>query len=55
MNSKHNKSQVSDNHSNDDNHRLSKQRENKVSANYMMVNSSHTGTQRELSWQWLSS
>ena len=55
MNNKHNKSQVSDNHSNDDNHRLSKQRENKVWANYMMVNSSHTGTQRELSWQWLSS
>lgn len=29
-NNKHNKSQVSDNHSNDDNHQPSKQRENKV-------------------------
>lgn len=37
-NNKHNKSQVSDNHSNDDNHQASKQRENKVWTNYMLVN-----------------
>lgn len=37
-NNKHNKSQVSDNHSNDDNHQPSKQRENKVWTNYMLVN-----------------
>lgn len=42
MNNKHNKSQVSDNHSNDDNHQPSKQRENKVWTNYMLVNFSPT-------------
>lgn len=38
MNNKHNKSQVSDNHSNDDNNQPTKQRENKVWTNYMLVN-----------------